>query len=98
MERLLSNETYRTLFTNAFPETPLESLDITAFANALAVFIVHELTPLESPWDGLLNGDDAALDDAARRGASLFFGEAQCATCHARDSPIERFTTSGCGR
>ena len=36
-----------------------------------------------SRFDAWIDGDDAALDDAERRGAALFIGKARCATCHA---------------
>ena len=35
-----------------------------------------------SRFDAWIDGDDEALDDAELRGAALFVGKAQCATCH----------------
>jgi cytochrome c peroxidase len=36
----------------------------------------------ESRFDAWLDGDDAALADAELRGAALFIGKADCASCH----------------
>ena len=37
----------------------------------------------ESRFDAWIDGDDAALSAAELRGAALFVGKAECATCHA---------------
>jgi cytochrome c peroxidase len=36
----------------------------------------------EAPFDRWVNGDDAAIDAAAKRGFDLFAGKAHCAECH----------------
>lgn len=45
---------------------------------------------VDSPWRAYVEGDDNAIDDGAKRGASLFFtgrdeGGAECAACHSGD-------------
>ncbi|MCU0507515.1 MAG: cytochrome-c peroxidase [Anaerolineae bacterium] len=45
---------------------------------------------VDTPWRRYVEGDDAAISDAAKRGALLFFrepaeGGAGCATCHSGD-------------
>ena len=35
-----------------------------------------------APFDAFLQGDETALDDAARRGLALFTGKAGCTACH----------------
>lgn len=48
---------------------------------ALAAYIRELVTP-RSPFDDFLNGDDAALDAAERRGLDLFIEKAGCSACH----------------
>ncbi|MFN2565054.1 MAG: cytochrome-c peroxidase, partial [Gemmatimonadaceae bacterium] len=50
---------------------------------ALAAFQVDAFTKTNSPFDRYLARDDRALTDEEKRGALLFFGRAQCASCHA---------------
>jgi cytochrome c peroxidase len=83
MRRLLANERYRALFQQAYPDVPPEQLGIQHVANAIAAFEADAFTLLNSPWDRYVAGEDAALSDAAKRGALLFYGPARCATCHA---------------
>ncbi len=40
---------------------------------------------INTPWKAFVEGDLNALDESARRGAELFFGEANCSSCHAGD-------------
>src|SRR5204863_5584466 len=37
----------------------------------------------DSPFDHYLAGDDKAIDDAAKRGWSIFNGKGRCNACHA---------------
>lgn len=48
---------------------------------ALAAY-VRSLHPMNSPFDRWLRGPDSLLSQQAKRGANLFLGKAQCATCH----------------
>jgi len=48
---------------------------------ALAAY-VRSLHPMNSPFDRYLHGPDNILTEKAKRGANLFMGKAQCATCH----------------
>jgi cytochrome c peroxidase len=48
---------------------------------ALAAF-ERTIVPGPSPFERWINGDDKAIDAAARRGFALFNGKAQCSACH----------------
>jgi cytochrome c peroxidase len=82
MVRLLDIPAYRELFQAAYPDVPLEDLHFAHAAQAIAAFEAATFTFTGSPWDRYLAGDDLALTNAARRGALLFYGEAECARCH----------------
>lgn len=82
MTRLLAVPEYVTLFQAAFPNVPTNQLGFQHAANAIAAFEVARFSPLNSPFDRYLAGDNAALSDAQKRGAQLFFGTARCAVCH----------------
>lgn len=40
---------------------------------------------VDSPWKAYVQGADNAISDAAKQGALLFFGAAQCSSCHTGD-------------
>ncbi len=82
MQRLLAIPAYVAKFNNAFPDTPTNALSFQHAAQALAAFQVAALTKTNSPFDRYLDHDDPALTAQEKRGASLFFGRAQCASCH----------------
>ena len=82
MARLLEHEAYRELFRAAYPEVPEERLSFVHAANGLSAFISDAYTLTDSPWDRFLEGEDEALTDEALRGATLFYGKAQCSSCH----------------
>lgn len=74
---------YRTLFQAAYPGTPLNQMNITHVANALAAYQTAQFTSLNTPFDRYLRGETDALTDKQKEGAVLFYGKAQCASCHA---------------
>jgi cytochrome c peroxidase len=82
MQRLLAVPGYVTLFNAAFPGRPPAQLRFQDAATAIAVFQMEALTKTNSPFDRYLNRDDSALPADAKRGALLFFGKAQCSSCH----------------
>lgn len=77
--RLRGIEFYRGLFADAFPQAP----DITAdnVAKAIAAF-ERTIASGSTPFDRWIDGDDDAIDAAAKRGFVLFNGKANCAACH----------------
>lgn len=69
---------YRERFERMVKRAP----QITDIGEALAAFIQFEFRAVNSPWDQYLAGNSDALEPAAKRGALLFFGEAECSSCH----------------
>jgi cytochrome c peroxidase len=82
MARLLAITEYREQFQLAFPYIPGDELGFEHAAEAIAAFEGATFTFTGSPWDRYLEGNDQALADAAKRGALLFYGKANCASCH----------------
>ncbi len=82
MARLLAITEYRDQVQLAFPYIPVDELGVEHAAEAIAAFEGATFTFTGSPWDRYLAGDDQALADAAKRGALLFYGTANCARCH----------------
>lgn len=80
--RIVNNEGYTELLENAFPHTPKEDLDIVDLAEAVGAFMTEGFTALNSDFDRYLAGDLAALSAQEKRGAALFYGEANCSQCH----------------
>ena len=83
------------LFQDAFPEEAEQAAidgDPDLLINDMTVLratasFLRTVVTRNTPWDGFLAGDDRALTAAQRRGARLFFTEAQsggagCFTCH----------------
>lgn len=82
MVRLLAIPEYVELFTAVYPDVPPEELHYLHAANALAAFQIEAFSFTDSPWDQYLAGNTAVLSDEAKQGALLFYGRANCATCH----------------
>ena len=82
MVRLANQPDYAPLFAAAYPDTPADQLTIAHVANALSAYQAAEFVAADTPWDRYLAGDEAALDSEAKQGALLFFGTANCASCH----------------
>lgn len=77
--RLAAVEGYRTRFEALFGP------DGVSLANALAALAAFQrarFDPTDTPWDRYLAGDAAALGDAAKLGAIVFFGAGRCGDCH----------------
>ncbi|WP_424440320.1 cytochrome-c peroxidase [Planktotalea sp.] len=73
---------YAELFTNAFADVQTaQDIRITHIGNALGAFINSEWQSYQSPFDDFLNGG-AALSAQAVAGMQLFYGKANCASCH----------------
>ncbi|WP_299471862.1 cytochrome c peroxidase [uncultured Roseibium sp.] len=74
---------YGRMFVEAFDhiEEP-EQVTIAEVANALAAFQAIEWTSFDSPFDQYLSGDVNALSAEQKRGQDLFYGKANCASCH----------------
>lgn len=81
LDILNKDTSYRTAFTNAFPESHGRA-STNEVAMALACY-ERTLIAADSPFDRYqFGGDKNALSLSAKRGLALFSGQAGCATCH----------------
>ena len=82
-KRLRGISDYTPLFQAAYPEIK-ESADIAMVhvANALADFMAFEWRADKSPFDAFIKGDKTALTKKQKTGLALFYGKAECSTCH----------------
>ena len=78
IERLKSMPSYQALFAEAFQDKQINRRNIEL---AVATF-ERSIVAGPAPFDRWVNGDDAAISDAAKRGFALFDGKAKCAQCH----------------
>ncbi len=82
-QRLRQNDTYVSLFQTAFPEIQsAKDIRIVHYANAVGDFVNAEWRSSRSPFDHYLTGDRQALTGQQQTGLGLFYGKANCASCH----------------
>ncbi len=82
-ERVQKIPEYVALFQEAVPTVEKASdIDFTDISNVLASFIASEWTAVNSPFDLFLQGDEGAISDQAKLGMKLFYGKANCSSCH----------------
>ncbi|PWQ99364.1 cytochrome-c peroxidase [Leucothrix arctica] len=83
-KRLQGIYSYEQLFKDAYPEQVKQSSDINIIqmGNALAAFIEHEWRADSSPFDAFVSGDSDALNEKQTQGMKLFYGKAECSSCH----------------
>lgn len=81
--RLGAIRRYVELFRRAYPERVKQAGDITFVdaANAIAAFENQAFRADRSPFDRYLRGEDSLSADA-RAGMKLFYGRANCVSCH----------------
>jgi len=77
----MSND-YQTLFDAAFPSIAAEDKFTNTTAGLAIAAYERTLLTTEAPFQEWLKGNINALTDAQKRGAILFFGKAQCNSCH----------------
>jgi cytochrome c peroxidase len=83
LSRLNSIQKYRDLFGKAFPEVAKgDPIDFSMFGRAIAEF-EFTLTFANAPVDKFARGDKGAMTLSQKKGGLLFFGKANCASCHA---------------
>lgn len=82
MDRVMAIPEYQALFAAAFPDVAPGDFDIVHLSNAVGAFETEGYTALDSPFDRFLAGDDDSLSDRQKRGAMLFYGSANCSSCH----------------
>ncbi len=67
-------EAFREVFGDQYPLVRHAYMAIAAYQRTLV--------QTDTPFDEYMRGDDAALDDAQKRGLELFTGKANCSACH----------------
>ena len=80
VERLKKIPTYEMLFDAAFGGGA-SSITVDNYAKAVAAF-ERTIVSDNSRYDRYLRGETYALTEQEKRGVLLFFGKAQCGTCH----------------
>ena len=85
-EELLNMGNYRDLFDAAFSNVPAR--ERYSLINAGLAIAAYERTVLanRAPFQAWLAGETSAMSDAEKRGAIVFFGDGNCASCHAGPS------------
>ncbi|WP_205622166.1 cytochrome-c peroxidase [Aestuariibacter salexigens] len=83
-DKLRAIPEYVGLFQAAYPDQIYDSEDIqyVHIANAIAAFEASAFRADNSPFDNYLRGDESALTSSAKRGMQLFYGKANCSSCH----------------
>ncbi len=82
VQRLMKIEGYQKMFKAAYPDLAQDEIHFAHAANAIAAFEIDAFSFYDSPFDRFLAGEDDALNDSQLRGALLFYGKANCASCH----------------
>ena len=73
---------YADAFAQTYPHiTTGDDIAFTDISNAIAVFMAHEWRSDTAPFDAVLRGE-SVLDGDAAKGQALFYGAANCASCH----------------
>jgi cytochrome c peroxidase len=82
---LNGNAAYRKLFGQIFKEVKKGApIDFFMFGKAIAEF-EFTLVFADAPLDKFARGHDNAMSDSEKRGGLLFFGKANCVSCHRVD-------------
>ncbi len=83
LRRVTAIKKYRKLFKKAFPEVKRGApVTYDMIGEAIAEF-EFTLVFANAPLDRFARGETTAMTEKQKRGALLFFGKAQCITCHA---------------
>ncbi len=78
-----SNSIYNDLFKKAFPKMNTnDNLEYKINAGLAIAAYERTLLSTEAPFQQWLNGNYGALSEVEKKGATLFFGKANCVTCH----------------
>jgi cytochrome c peroxidase len=82
MRRILAIPEYVQMFNAAYPQKATSALRFEDAAHAITIFQMEAFTKTNSPFDRYLHRDNNALTTQQKRGGLLFFGRAQCGSCH----------------
>lgn len=78
----LKNSHYSKLLQQAYPETPLQAINIGHVAEAIAAFEREKFQAMNSPFQRYLKGDNGAMSGDQKRGFFIFMGSGKCINCH----------------
>ncbi|MDQ6737172.1 MAG: cytochrome-c peroxidase [Gemmatimonadota bacterium] len=81
MNRLGNIPEYQRMFERAYPGKRFKDMNFAYASNAMAGFLVSQLSFNNSPWDQFLAGRDRALSQAQLEGARTFL-TLKCSICH----------------
>jgi len=73
---------YEQLFDICFPEFPIETRYSKRTAGLAVAAYERTLVANQAPFQHWLRGESNALSDSEKRGGALFFGKAECGSCH----------------
>ncbi len=83
LHRVMQVPVYQNLMAAAYPGVGPDHYGIEHIGNAIAAFESWAWRADKAPFDRYLRGDAYALTEIQKRGATYFYGKAQCASCHA---------------
>lgn len=81
-DRVLYDFGYARLFDEAFPDVPEEDRYTPETASFAMGSFLRSILTNEAPFQQYLKGQNNALTESQKRGAKLFFGKANCISCH----------------
>lgn len=73
---------YASLFDAAFPDVPTRDRYSVETAGLAIAAYERTIMGYEAPFQQWLRGERTALSESQKNGAMVFFGDAQCGTCH----------------
>lgn len=82
MVRLRAIPDYVNRFKTVYGVSSASQMTISQLVNALAAFEATAFRSDQSPFDEFLRGNATALTNAQVRGMNLFYGSANCSSCH----------------
>jgi len=93
LEIVRSDPAYRTMFDSAFGLTG-SAITMTQVSQAIAAFERTQISG-NSPFDRWhFGGDESAVDDAVKRGFTVFLTDGRCVSCHTVSENYALFTDS----
>ncbi|MFT4533346.1 MAG: cytochrome c peroxidase [Saprospiraceae bacterium] len=78
----VTNNGYKSMFDNVFGNVEVASRYSTVNAGLAIAAYERTLTAYNAPFQKYLRGNQYAIPDFQKEGAILFFGKANCSTCH----------------
>ncbi len=82
-QRVRNLEEYLPHFRKTYSDIATSNdIEIQHIANSIGDFVISEWRSDNSPFDRFVMGENAALTAGQNRGLSLFYGKAECSSCH----------------